>query len=327
MSTHSQLANWNPTWAHIWLKRKSELKGRRPVIEMHAAKTDEERRFAKAYWNGGRDATWIELQNEVDGLHDVGILVERSNLVVLDCDVKHYEKETGFVVDGNTAEFQTIREARTEYGIDDLAQAAERLGHSMDELNTYTVRSKSDGRHLYFTQNRALALTSKSHRHEWRVDVKASENTWVVAPPTENYWIVNDVPVMEMPFWLAEFLRDVNQHFAPVGGRRTRALQRYARQLRDRSLVANEVDRQSLFGEWIAYELQVVADAQAANTNWNNSIFDCAANLAEGGWSADDLVPVIRKVAQPRTRRDENLMTDTITSAVRLIARKKWSTK
>ncbi|MFG5720308.1 hypothetical protein [Streptomyces murinus] len=134
--------------------------------------------------------------------------------------------------------------------------------------------------------------------------------------------------MIELPDWLAEWLRDIESHLEPAGGKRRVALRKHAARLKRGVLAASDEERQGLLADWISYELQVIADAQAANSGWNDAIFTSAANLAEGGWTADDLIPVIEDVAQPRTARDRNLMIGTVKSACKKVNRKqKWSTK
>lgn len=304
----------HPRFAHIMLKRKNQLHVRRPLI----ADTESDS-FAQLYWQGGQNADWASLKAEVAGPRDIGILVERSGLVVIDCDVKHYEAEVDFEINQNTAQLVTTRESHTEYGLLDLAREVKKLGHDMDELTTYTVRTKSDGRHLYFWQNSELPLTGKGHRHEWHIDVKASENQWVVAPPTEGYWVIGDHEVATMPFWLAQWLQHVNLHLDPVGGRRTRLVRQKAKEARA-SVYTPGLDNgigSDYMQKWVAWELQAVADAERLNHNWNNAIFETAANLFDGGWLEDDIIRAIEQAAMPRTARDRNLMLGTIASARR----------
>lgn len=348
MSTHSQPRHWNPEWIHRPVLRATEEWGRGPLVAMPENLPDgtcaAKRELSEMYWHGS--PTWDEIigtwmfAHHIYGTHnpkaprrpklDIAFFPAASGMVVLDCDVKRREPESPFIVkeDGSASLAPTV----TEYGIEHLKREVERLGHSMDELNTYTVSTKSGGRHLYFHENQHVKLTTSRHRENWLVDVKARDDGqsrgWVAAPPTPLYTVINDVPVIELPTWLAEWLRDLENHFKPVGGERRLALRRHASGLKQRVMVTSGDERQGLLAEWVTYELQLVADAQAANSGWNDAIFLAAANLAEGGWTADDLIPVIADVAQPRTKRDENLMIGTIKSACGTVNRKqKWSTR
>ncbi|MGW4981959.1 hypothetical protein [Streptomyces mirabilis] len=60
-----------------------------------------------------------------------------------------------------------------------------------------------------------------------------------------------------------------------------------------------------------------MADAEKLGRGWNNAIFDTAANLFDGGCHLDDVISMIRQVAKPSSRRNENQMLDTINSAAR----------
>ncbi|MET9071787.1 bifunctional DNA primase/polymerase [Streptomyces sp. NPDC004232] len=296
------------------LKRENPNHKRKPLVSEGDSRCPQ---FAELYWQGGRNAAWAELVSEVAGLHDVGILTGQSGLVVLDCDVKHYEAKTDFEVDNNTAQLVTVEESHTEYGMRDLEREVLKLGHTMDELATYTVKSKSDGRHLYFWQNPELVIPSQVQRHRWHVDVKASENTWVAAPPSAGYEVLDDREVAVLPLWLAQFLAEIKRHLEPIGGRRTRALNQKAREAMTAVFSADPEERDSHLSTWTSWELQRVADAQKLDRGWNNAIFDTAANLFDGGWGKNDVIAMIRKVAQPRDKRNANLMLDTINSAAR----------
>lgn len=307
------------------------------------------RELSEMYWHGAPE--WDELigawlfASGVYGAHpkaprrpavDIALFPAASGLVVLDCDVREVENETGFVVHRDSERpggaCASLTPTVTRRGIDDLQRVVESLGHSMDELDTYTVRSKSGGLHLYFGENPRVPLKTSRHRENWLVDVKAHDDGesrgWVAAPPTPRYRVTRDLPVIELPTWLAEWLRDVESHLAPVGGARRVALRRRAADLKRGVLAVTGEERQGLLADWIGHELQVIADAQAADSGWNDAIFTSAANLAEAGWTAEDLIPVVEDVAQPRTTRDRNLMIGTVKSACKKVNRKKkWSTK
>ncbi|MGW4981960.1 bifunctional DNA primase/polymerase [Streptomyces mirabilis] len=187
MSTHSQP---DPRWAYVLLKRQTQFHVRKPVV----AEDDSRYRDTAltAMWDGIKGVSQEDLRRTVDGGYDVGVLTGQSGLVVLDCDVKHYEAEVDFKVNGSTAQFEVVKESHTEYGVADLEREVLKLGHAMDELQTYTVKSKSDGRHLYFWQNPELWIQSQAQREAWHVDVKASRNTWVAAPPSAHYEVLDD---------------------------------------------------------------------------------------------------------------------------------------
>lgn len=298
------------------LRRQTQFHIRKPLVAIDDSRHAQP--VFKAMWNPGiTGVTPAELQRTVDDGFDVGVLTGQSGLVILDCDVKRYEAKTEFQVDRNTARLVPIVEAHTERGILDLRREVEKLGHSMDELRTYTVKSKSDGRHLYFKQNPELVIPSQAQRQNWHVDVKASENTWVAAPPSAGYVVLDDREAAVLPLWLAQFLADIKHHLEPIGGRRTRALQRQAREALTTAMSADPSEREGYLARWTAFELQRVADAQLMNSGWNNACHDVACNLFDGGWDFDNVVAMIRKHARPSNRRNENAMLDTIRSAAR----------
>lgn len=304
------------SWAYVMLKRQTQFHVRKPLV------AEDDTRYPdpafKAMWNPGiTGVTQAELQQTIDDGYDVGVFTGQSGLVVIDCDIKHYEAQSEFQVDQNTARLVPIVEAHTEYGILDLQREVENLGHSMDELRTYTVRSKSDGRHLYFKQNPELMITSQVQRQAWHVDVKASVNTWVAAPPSAGYAVLDDRETAVLPLWLAQFLADIKRHLEPIGGRRTRALQRQAREALTTAMSVDLSEREGHLARWTAFELQRVADAQLMNSGWNNACHDVACNLFDGGWDFDSVVDMIRRHARPSNRRNENAMLDTIRSAAR----------
>jgi hypothetical protein len=270
------------------------------------------------YWEGV-SANWEQLQAAVLGGSDVGILVEPSQLVVLDCDVKRYDQGTGWVVQDGTATWQ---DGVVKRGVEDLAREVEKLGHSMGELYTYTVETKSGGRHLYFKRPVSVPwLTTLHHREDWRVDVIASGRNWVAAPPTPGYRVVVDAPCVELPPWLAEWLTGLHSHLRPLGGTQRQTVeQRAASQLLSwrgsQLLGVNPTSLAELQQAWVTSQLDLVALANQYG-GWNSTIYQVTLNLLDVGFEPDRVEEVVLRVASPVDEIERKKAYDTIRSAER----------
>lgn len=334
--------NWNPegVWQHRPLHRKTDDYPRRPTVSrpenLSGKASEKDKAYAERYWNHPLNTTWDELQVTVtDGFRingkmtpcDVALFPAMSGLVIIDCDVKRYDAETGFVTTGSTARLEELKPAVTKYGFNDLQREVEKLGHSMMELATYTVQTKSGGFHLYFRENPRVKLVNSGHRHEWRVDVVAhnagSDRSWVAAPPTPGYEVIRDLPVREMPDWLGQWLQGVNRHLPALGRERRATANRQAADTRKRALAtvdSVETD-EGLLGAWVRQELGVVALANQEG-GWNLAIYQCALNLLEGGWDEDAVANAVLKAAKPVSNLESRNAMYTIESACRRHARK-----
>lgn len=309
--------NWSGRWGHIPLNPGSTDKPRQPVVPLpeNVADGDEGRlRYSQLYWQGIR-GNWSDLTNVIAGGKHVGLLPERSGLVVLDCDKKLYDEGTGYTVNGNHA---TITGAVARYGIDDLSRAVAELGHSTQELATYTVATKSGGLHLYYQVNPRFQLGTKHHRHEWRVDVISSPNSWIVAPPTPGYSVVRDLPVAVLPDWLAAWLMELERHILPLGGKRAKAIRDRAGIIKCATQpipgVGEAPDGTDMFTRWIRLELAVV---QVANQEggWNAAIYQCAMNLFDACLPLSNVTGWLLQAGQPTDNREERRLLDTVNSA------------
>lgn len=326
--TGSEPRNWNPNWLHLVLTRKTEDAPRRPVISMPdncgAAPRTDKHNFATLFWTGVA-YNWGQLTGIVDGtIHypyatgskDIGLHPEWNGLVILDCDVKEYCE--GFVQrPGSKA--HTMGETVVKYGINDLARLCQELGHDIQELATYTVRTKSGGFHLYFFNNPACMIAStKHHRADWRVDVIA--NNWVAAPPTPGYSVVRDYPVQMMPDWLAPALLGINERYGPVGGKKHTILAQKAQGLQktvlNRSFTPMEPSGQGLLADWITAQLQLVrlADQYGA---WNTTIYQVTKDFAAAGFDLETIEAAILGAAQPWDSHQERNAIATIQSGWR----------
>jgi Bifunctional DNA primase/polymerase, N-terminal. len=330
--------HWNPegVWQHRPLYRKTDDYPRRPAIarpeNLSKDATQGDRDYAEKYWNQSGSITWAELHDAVtNGFRfrrqqkpqpcDVALFPASSGLVVVDCDVKRYDAKTGFVVTGGAASLETLVPERVEYGLADLQREVEKMGHTMLELATYTVQTKSGGHHFYFRENPRVKLVNSGHRHEWRVDVVAhnagSDRSWVAAPPTPGYEVVRDFPVTEMPDWLAGWLRDVNHKLPALGQERRKAMNLAAGETRRRvlALPTGEADG-NLMRVWVQGELDVVAESNRVG-GWNLAIYQCTLNLLEGGWDKDVVELAVLKAAAPVSNLESRNAAYTIESAYR----------
>lgn len=306
----------DPGWRHLPLMRATEETSRRPEYSKPEAYQEPKKRALAAQVWQGVVADWETLQHAVAGGRDVGILTGQSHLVILDCDVKRYDRDTGWVVQENTATWQQGVE---RHGLDDVARVVKELGHDMSELHTYTVETKSGGCHLYFTQNSQAPLTTLHHRQDWRVDVIASMNTWVAAPPTPGYRVTADAPCVELPGWLAQWLVDLNRHLPPVGGERRQRIESRARE----SLVSwrgsqlSGADPGSLLElqrAWAQSQLQLVALANRYG-GWNSTIYQVTHNLLDAGLHPGRVTESVLEVASPTNAVEWKKAYDTILSA------------
>jgi hypothetical protein len=163
---------------------------------------------APEYWEG-LPATAEHLAALVAQRRGVGLLTHRSGLVVLDCDTR-YEAPDAPLSPPYT--FNDMFKKR--HGLSDLLRV---VAEEKEQLPpTRVVRTPSGGLHLYYAQNPRLPVMSKGHRKDWLIDVKASPNTWVVAPPTPGYVVERDLPVAMLPFWLALFIKQLNRTYPAV---------------------------------------------------------------------------------------------------------------
>lgn len=343
--------NWNPegVWQHRPLHRKTDDYPRRPTVSrpenLGSKASEKDKAYAERYWSQPLNTTWDELHDTVtNGFRingkltpcDVAMFPAMSGLVVIDCDVKRYDATTGFVTSGSTATLETLTPERVEYGYNDLQREVEKLGHSMVELATYIVQTKSGGFHLYFRENPRVKLQNSGHRHNWRVDVIAhnagSDRSWVAAPPTPGYEVIRDLPVMEMPDWLGLWLQGVNRHLPALGRERRAGLNRQVADVRTRALAATmmpgsagaddaDEENESLLGRWVRGELSVVAVANREG-GWNLAIYQCALNLLEGGWDEEAVANAVLKAAKPVSNLESRNAMYTIESACRKHARK-----
>jgi Bifunctional DNA primase/polymerase, N-terminal. len=326
--------NWNTdgTWQHRPILRATDTSPRRPIINkpenLKPGSEPGDVTLSERYWTQQVSSTWYELQSVIENGFkvnkrmvpcDVALFPASSGLVVIDCDVKSYDTDSGFVVIGNSA---TLAPPVIKHGIEDLRREVEALGHSLVELATYTVQTKSGGYHLYFRENPRTRLQNTGHRHDWRVDVishnSGSDRSWVAAPPTPGYEVVRDLPLAELPDWLAAWLQDVNRHLPALGRERRAGLNRQAADARQRvlTMTPGSADEGDYLGAWVRWELDRVDEANREG-GWNDAIYQCVLNLMEGGWEEEVVTEAVLKVAKPVNSLETRNAMYTIDSACR----------
>jgi hypothetical protein len=319
--TSDQPLNWNGSWKQIPLYPPSGVKSRQPTIrrpENLVDPTPEKYALSNQYWNEVTTSTWAQLKAAVAKGFHIGLVPARSGMVVLDCDVKRYSGDYVYNGDGSVG----LPEVTVKRGIDDLQREVEKLGHSLGEIKTYCVQTKSGGYHLYFKQNPRYPITrTLHHRNEWRVDVIATENNWVAAPPTPNYHVVTDVEVIEMPEWLALFLLNLENETLPLGGKRRVAVNAAVRSYQNKvnaSLLpgAEPGDTSDL---WSLYIESLIYQIKLANQygGWNNTIYSVTLELLRLGYDVDSVREAVVAAAEPVSELEKRKAEDTIASAHR----------
>lgn len=315
--------------------RATENEPRRPIVRkpenLPVTADDGERRISEVYWGVGNPMRWEDMCAVIENgfpvrnksLHtpcDIALFPAPSGLVILDCDVKQYDRKTGFVlIRHNVAQ---PLPPRVEYGVLDLEREVTKLGHSMDELETYTVSTKSGGQHRYFRENTAVKLRTSGHRQGWHVDVVAhndgGDRSWVAAPPTAEYQVIRDFPVITMPDWLAVWLRDEMPRMEPVGGRKVRQRQKQRMEARDRAMTPGltDVDRNPLVAAYVGW---VLTDVIRANEEggWNTAIYGAMKDLLRVGYSFEQAAEMVMEHAAPVDQAEYRNAEYTINSAAR----------
>ncbi|GAB2764065.1 bifunctional DNA primase/polymerase [Salinifilum aidingensis] len=130
------------------------------------------------------------------GMFNIGVATGPSGLVVLDCDQPGPDEQ-------DPPEWAGARD-----GWDVLQTLAATAGEELPE--TYTVRTPSEGVHVYFQAPHGDGVRSTAGRLGWHVDVRAAGG-YVVGPgsltPGGGYELVDDTPPVPCPEWLLQRLR------------------------------------------------------------------------------------------------------------------------
>lgn len=321
-------ANWSGGWRHIPVHRKRDNppRARQPLHKLPenlpSSATGDERETSRSYWSG-EGATWGALTDAVGKGFDVALLVGASGLVVVDCDVKDYDADTGYVmVDPSRA---VMTGAVTKRGVDDLRSVVEGLGHRMAELRTYMVSTPSGGLHLVFRENPSYPVNTTGHRDNWRIDVvarnRASNRSWVAAPPTPGYRVVGDLPLLTLPDWLAEWLQHVTTHLPPVGGRTVQRLDELSARLTlEAGTGAVDLEDDTGSGTMLERLVQLRLNrVTAANRygGWNLAIFQVVKDLLSLDLDPQRVGAAVLRTAEPENDLEVRRAKDTINSAYR----------
>lgn len=134
---------------------------------------------------------------------NVGIATGPAGLLLVDLDVPHGPDDT-------PPESWSRRGARTGAGV--FAAVCAEAGQPVPD-DTFTVRTARGGRHLYYRVPPGVRLGSTDGDEGaglgWKVDTRGWGG-YVVAPgsatPDGRYEVIRDVPVTELPGWLAHRL-------------------------------------------------------------------------------------------------------------------------
>ncbi|MFF3690690.1 hypothetical protein [Streptomyces sp. NPDC002187] len=325
-------ANWDSKRSRFPVYRATEESPRAPIWcspeKCGYPQGSDAYRVHELYWSK-LAMTWDEACAVVSGEQPMGRrrggtaldVAHRPHLddeFVVDCDVKSYASETGFVLraDGSA----TLAPVVVKRGVDDLRREVEAAGHSMDELTSYAESTKSDGRHLVFRQNPECRIErTMHHREDWRVDVLV--NNWRACAPTPGYAVVRDIPVIMAPAWFAQLLKDVQGRLGPVGGRKAVLVRERFNEVNRAAFTGvrgglRTVKEPALMGRWREAVLTIVRVADQYG-EWNNRIHWAACRYAEAGWALTDAERDILTAARPWDERERRSAIATIRSGYR----------
>ncbi|MFE9224590.1 bifunctional DNA primase/polymerase [Streptomyces massasporeus] len=131
--------------------------------------------------------------------YNVGIATGPAQLVVVDLDIPKGDADTA------PPEWASLGVAD---GLDVFAVLCERAGERLP-TETYTVRTRRGGQHLYFTAPEGKTLRSTGGSLGWKVDTRAWGGYVVAAGSTVGaaaYEIIHDAPAAPLPAWLSDLL-------------------------------------------------------------------------------------------------------------------------
>ncbi|MEU5985044.1 bifunctional DNA primase/polymerase [Streptomyces sp. NPDC047434] len=129
--------------------------------------------------------------------YNIGIATGPAGLLVVDLDVP---KD---ITDTAPPEWEGVAD-----GLDVFAALCEKAGERLP-TETYTVRTRRGGQHLYFTVPEGKTLRSGAGVLGWKVDTRAWGG-YVVAAGSEvqgrSYEVIHDAPPISLPAWLSDLL-------------------------------------------------------------------------------------------------------------------------
>ncbi|WP_329023353.1 bifunctional DNA primase/polymerase [Streptomyces sp. NBC_00690] len=129
--------------------------------------------------------------------YNIGIATGPAGLLVVDLDVPKDDNDT------SPEEWAGVTD-----GMDVFAVLCEQAGERLP-TETYTVRTRRGGLHLYFTAPEGKTLRSGAGALGWKVDTRAWGGYVLAAGSTMNgrtYEIVHDAPPLPLPAWLSDAL-------------------------------------------------------------------------------------------------------------------------
>ncbi|MFJ9076637.1 bifunctional DNA primase/polymerase [Streptomyces sp. NPDC102278] len=129
--------------------------------------------------------------------YNVGIATGPAGLLVVDLDIPKDD-------DGPAPQ----EWAGATDGLDVFAMICERAGERLP-TETFTVRTRRGGQHLYFTAPAEKQLRGSAGRLGWKVDTRAWGGYVVAAGSTVGtgvYEIIHDAPPAPLPTWLCDLL-------------------------------------------------------------------------------------------------------------------------
>ncbi|WP_354642898.1 bifunctional DNA primase/polymerase [Kitasatospora camelliae] len=130
------------------------------------------------------------------GKGNIGVATGPSRLVVIDLDVPKHDQDRP-PADSDLAD-----------GQDAFARLAEQHGQPYPG-DTYTVRTRSGGRQLYFAAPLESKLRNTAGSLGWKIDTRAHGGYVVGAGSIVDgrlYTVAHDVPPAPLPEWIAELL-------------------------------------------------------------------------------------------------------------------------
>ncbi|MEV7417504.1 bifunctional DNA primase/polymerase [Streptomyces sp. NPDC089919] len=131
------------------------------------------------------------------GPYNVGIATGPAGLLVVDLDIPKDATDTPPPEWGGVSD-----------GLDVFAALCERAGQRLP-TETFTVRTRRGGQHLYFNAPAGKQLRGSAGRLGWKVDTRAWGGYVVAAGSIvggASYEIMHDAPAAPLPTWLSDLL-------------------------------------------------------------------------------------------------------------------------
>ncbi|MFF3206650.1 bifunctional DNA primase/polymerase [Streptomyces sp. NPDC002962] len=129
--------------------------------------------------------------------YNVGIATGPAGLLVIDLDLPKDDSDTPPEEWAGTAD-----------GLDVFAVLCEHAGERLP-TETYTVRTRRGGQHLYFTAPEGTTLRSGAGVLGWKVDTRAWGGYVLAAGSTVQgrpYEVIHEAPPIPLPAWLCDLL-------------------------------------------------------------------------------------------------------------------------